>query len=285
LAPNAPRLERRTPPERRGPPSSYVQRPEVLDLVPTREGEVAGQPVFIHSEREGHNMRFRTLSVFAASAVFAAVSISSAATAGAGSGRPAAAGHGRAASVAPLAPEAVLWNQIGSPGTSSISSQNFEAALDPYDDAGADDFTIPTGRRWRIKGIRAVGVYVGSGPCASETVTFYRNNGPGGGPGTVIAARTGTGTDVAGTITLALSPSVNIPVAGTFWVSFVCNMDFTPGGQWYWSDRTILTGTAAKWQNPGDGFLTGCITWTDMNTCIGLAGEPDFQFALVGQAA
>src|SRR5690554_6889550 len=64
----------------------------------------------------------------------------------------------------------------------------------------------------------------------------------------------------SGELTITLSSPVILD-PGTWWLSVVVDLGFD-GGQWYWSSRTVQTGFAAVWQNPGDGFLTGCTTWT-----------------------
>ena len=58
-------------------------------------------------------------------------------------------------------------------------------------------------------------------------------------------------------------------------------MDFGAGGQWGWTERTVQSGTASMWQNPSDGFGSGCTTWTDRLTCL-VGGEPDLIFSLSG---
>ncbi len=232
-------------------------------------------------------MRVRLLSIAAAGALLIAVGTSFAPAAGAGtSGRPVSATRATGTSKAWRTDLTILWNQIGSAGSSSIGSQDFtDPGFDIYDDYGADDFNVPSTltRGWRVQGIRAVGTHDGfSGPCDSETAVFYKDAG--GVPGALVASRTGAGTQSLGTYTLVFSPAVLLAKGATYWVSFYCTMAFGVGGQWYWSDRTVLTGNAGKWENPGNGFGTGCITWSDMNGCIGLSGEPDFQFALAGGA-
>ena len=42
-------------------------------------------------------------------------------------------------------PGDVLYDQYDHAGAIGAGSQNFEAALDPYDDEAADDFDVPAG--------------------------------------------------------------------------------------------------------------------------------------------
>jgi hypothetical protein len=66
---------------------------------------------------------------------------------------------------------------------------------------------------------------------------------------------------------------------GTYWVSVQANMDMFGGGQWAWQQRSVVNGTAAKWQNPGDGSMTGCIKWRGLDPCWNV-GRTDLMFSL-----
>lgn len=227
-------------------------------------------------------MRLRLMGIASASALLVLVGAAVATPAGAGAS-PSRVGHGSAAAhVKPFAPNlTILWNQLSGALTGNgDSSQNFEASLDAFDDALADDFVVPAGAQWSVRGIRAIGVYFnGPGPADNETVTVYTNVG--GLPGAPVATRTAVGADNAGTFTITLSPAINLN-AGTYWVSVVSNQNFTPNGQWGWTPRSTQNGMQAKWQNPGGGFGAGCLTWTDLTTCIPTTAGPDLAFALAG---
>ena len=68
-----------------------------------------------------------------------------------------------------------------------------------------------------------------------------------------------------------------------YWVSVQANMDFEVGGEWGWENQTTVVGTAAVWENPGNGFATGCTTYTTETTCIP-DGQGDHMFAIKGKA-
>ena len=55
-------------------------------------------------------------------------------------------------------------------------------------------------------------------------------------------------------------------------------------GEWGWATRNTQVGTAAQWQNPGDGFGTGCTSWADEQDCLGDVGGPDHMFTLRGKS-
>jgi hypothetical protein len=69
---------------------------------------------------------------------------------------------------------------------------------------------------------------------------------------------------------------------GTYWVSVQARQDLNPSGQWYWHNRTVQSNAEATWQNPGDGYGTGCITWNRKNACIPDQVWPDQVFQILG---
>jgi hypothetical protein len=174
----------------------------------------------------------------------------------------------------------VLYSQNDDDNGIGIVSQNFEAAFDAFDSQAADDFVVPdTGHPWQITGATVTGVYFnGSGPAGSETVTFYKDGN--GVPGEVVNTQTVVGADSGGSFTIPLAKFA-LP-QGHYWISLQANMDFNSGGEWAWETRNGQNGTAAAWQNPADGFGTGCTAWTTMVTCIPSGEGPDLMFALSG---
>jgi subtilisin-like proprotein convertase family protein len=176
----------------------------------------------------------------------------------------------------------VLYTQYNNADASGTSSQNFEAANDAFDDFLADDFTVPTGESWSIASVNAQGLYFnGTGPAASFNVYFYANNSATNLPAAQSVARTNqtfvqTTTDFA----ITLSPAVVLN-PGTYWVSVQANQDFTPAGQWAWTDRSVQSGAGAAWQNPGGGFDL-CTIWTRATSCIASRTGPDQVFSLTG---
>jgi hypothetical protein len=235
-------------------------------------------------------MRVRILSALGAAALVVGVSASLAPAATASTAaRPAAAAHGQVRHThVPLGTDVVLYSQNDNDTGVGIVSQNFETDFDAFDASGADDVSVPANAIWKVKRVQVTGVYFnGSGPAVSETVTFYKNNG--GLPGAVKASVTVTGTDSGGSYDIPLGTTVKLKGGAsgkTYWVSVVANMDFSVGGEWGWETRSLQAGNPAAWENPGDGFGTGCTTWNVMTTCIGDLGEgPDYMFALIGKSA
>jgi hypothetical protein len=234
-------------------------------------------------------MRVRLFTALTAVAVAGAVvtPFGTAAVARPGTG-PALAHRAAAHSAAhPDSTLAKLWNQNKADAGVAIVSQDFEAALDGYDSQAADDFKVPAGTTWKVKEVDTTSFYFdGAGPADSVDVTFYTDAG--GLPGAVKKAYSGIAyvdpSGGLGSFAIFLPKPVKL-TSGTYWVSVVANMEYFTGGEWAWETRATAKGHNAAWQNPGDAFGSGCVTWSDMPTCAGPAGEgPDFMFALVGSA-
>jgi hypothetical protein len=182
----------------------------------------------------------------------------------------------------------ILYYQYDNAATEppiNIGSQDFEPAFDTLDDQAADDFFLPDcfPCNLYITGVQVMGEYSsGGGPASSFNVYFYYN-GPDNLPGTLIAAFTNlpyTGTPPDFTIRL---PSM-MPIASgaTYWVSVQARQDFNPNGQWFWHNRTVQSNAGAVWQNPGNGYGTGCITWERKNACMPNQVSPDQVFQILG---
>ncbi len=173
----------------------------------------------------------------------------------------------------------LLYDQTANGNTNGYTSQDFEAAFDPYDNQAADDFTATD--NWTIDQVVVTGSYSVAGPADGFNVFFYTNNG--GMPGTeVYNAPSQAYTYDAGTgmFTITLASPAELP-AGDYWVSVQCRMDFGTAGQWYWNQVDGSYGSVAQWQNPGGGFGTSCATWGSIQGCISAIGT-DMYFALYG---
>jgi len=218
-----------------------------------------------------------TKTVLFATAAVLALSV------GAASAKPVVSQHGTKAHALKGADRAagILYDQSNNDSGIGIVSQNFESSFDIYDAMAADDFTVPKGSKWKVTELDAFGVYFnGSGPARDENVTFYKDAG--GLPGTPVKSYTAAGTDSFGSFTIPIKKPAKLK-AGTYWVSVQANLDFSAGGEWGWENQSTVEGTAAVWQNPGDGFGTGCTTWTTETTCIP-DGQGDHMFTIRGVA-
>jgi len=196
---------------------------------------------------------------------------------------PTTSGHASPHAVKPAAPAItfpILYDQTDNPGPASSSSQDFETANDAFDDFAADDFVVPASQTWAIQSAHVPGVYFnGPGPAASVNVVFYADASAA--PGTAECTYTGIiPADSAGTFDIAL-PSPCILTEGTYWMSVQARQDFTPAGQWGWTDRTVQSGNPSMWENPNGGFGV-CPAWAVKTTCV-TGSTVDFVFSLSGQ--
>ena len=182
----------------------------------------------------------------------------------------------------PKAPQVVLYDQYDNASLTASSSQDFEAALDPFDDDLADDFVVPGGQTWTVESIDADGIpFNCSGSCVPDSFNVFFYTDSGSLPGTQVYSATGQSFVVAGsTYSITLSTPA-VLTAGTYWVEVQARMDFTGNGQFGWTDRTVQSNQGAAWQNPGGGFGV-CPTWTRKPTCIPTAGGPDQVYRLIG---
>ena len=180
---------------------------------------------------------------------------------------------------------AVLYDQTANVNANA-TSQNFEASYDIYDNQAADDFIVSAGSGWNVTTVFAPGAYSTThGTPASMRVTFFADAaGVPGAPICDFPALAFTEAPV-GAFTINI-PGGCVLSTGKKWVSVVANLNFGGGGgQWFWSTRTVLTGSPSKWQNPGGGFNTGCSTWGTRTTCLSGQTDPDMAFRLEGGIA
>lgn len=182
----------------------------------------------------------------------------------------------------PVRPHAVLYDQYDSPGATGTNSQQLEAALEAFDDQAADDFSVPAGASWTVNEVDIRGAYYnGTGPAESFNVYFYADSG--GLPGTLVSQQNVTFTTFPTIEDFVLPLAAPVALApGSYWLSVQARMDFSSGGQWSWTNRSVATGSSAAWRNQGGGYGI-CPGWTTRAGNCGFdATEPDQVFRLAG---
>jgi hypothetical protein len=181
----------------------------------------------------------------------------------------------------PAAPAVVLYDQINNPALpGGTTSQDFEPGFDQFDTFTADDFVVPAGQSWTITEVDVSGEYsTGGGPAASFHVFFYQDNLTL--PGTLVATRLANPYSNGANAMITLTSSVTLG-PGTYWVAVQARQDFAETGQWFWENRTVVSNSAAAWQNPGGLFGQGCITYARKTTCIPGQDGDDQLFRLIG---
>jgi hypothetical protein len=174
----------------------------------------------------------------------------------------------------------VLYSQLDDPSGSAFTDQAFEAVYAAYDGTGADDFVVTSANGWDLTTLNTPGALQ---PPAGQVPFFVSNefHGDAGGvpggalagcsfPGNVNFTTDGTG-DLSIDVTGCSAP------AGNAWVSQIVRLDFNPFGQHFWATRNTALGTPAQWQNPGDGFASGCTSWTNAQTCGSVGADNLFE--------
>jgi len=184
-------------------------------------------------------------------------------------------------------PEIVLYDQYDNVATKEpvdIPSQDAETALDFFDSQGADDFIVPIGKSWQVTEVDVLGEYDNNnGPAASFHVFFYEN-GAGDLPGILVASGLESPYTGSNDFVITLSEPVTL-TQGHYWVSVQARQDIITSGFWLWHNRTVQSNSGAAWQNPGNGFGTGCVVWVRKTACAQLAQTaPDQVFRLIGTA-
>jgi hypothetical protein len=251
-----------------------------------RHDRLEGRALQLLPEKKGIGMRVRFFTILTALALAVAVVASFGTGAGARpSAKPSAVGHAKVgASPAHIA--GTIYGQRDNDNGVGIVSQNFTdagGALDIYDNQGADNFKIQN--KGIVKKVIVDGIYFnGPGPAESIHVTFYKNAGTSTGS-VVKDVPAASYTDSTGTGTFTVSIPKTTLKAGKYWVSVYVNMAFNSGatGEWGWLTNNTVRGAPSVWQNPGNGFSTGCTTYQVTTTCIPSGEGGDFSFALVGK--
>jgi hypothetical protein len=184
----------------------------------------------------------------------------------------------------------VLYDQSGT-AENGAPAQDFSSTYDAYDAQGADDFVVTDAAGWNVSAFNFQVTFSAGGiptpPPAGivYNVTVFADGG--GLPGAAECTYTGVPGVLDGTFTslsVALTPICSL-TQGTHWVSLEASFDFPP--QSFWSNQSGTTlGNEGAWQNPGDGFGTGCTAWTSISSCGGSSpvggGNPNYLFQVVG---
>lgn len=171
-----------------------------------------------------------------------------------------------------------------SPSGNGGPSQSFEPVNAAFDCEMADDFVVPGSGQATVCQISIVGSYTQApDPTALVILRLYEDAG--GLPGNEIffdfvnlaTADPGFSGDI--TIETFEPPALN--GGQKYWASVQLDMDFTPFGQFFWGTATDGNDDPYVFQNPGDGFATGCTSWGTGQSC-GIAGGtgPDLMMSV-----
>jgi hypothetical protein len=169
----------------------------------------------------------------------------------------------------------LLYSQIHDRNQYGIVSTHFDGVSQGslHNSTAADDFVVPTGQTWTISEVRVVGKGAHNPPVH---VNFYARAAAL--PGALVATRSRNAHGKRGNFTIMLHHPVTL-VAGTYWMS----VQVISAATWSWGSTVDGHSDPAAWKNPGDGYHTGCTTWTVATDCATSPGfGPDLLFALRG---
>ena len=180
----------------------------------------------------------------------------------------------------------VLWDQTDNASDSDIVSMDFiDVIFDTFDARAADDFLVPEGLQWSVETVKVFGTFDGSIPDAIQSLDVVFFTDEGGFPGEIVNGCNFLNiqpVDIDDPSFLINLPTQCILPPGTYWMSVRANMLFIPNGQWFWNEYTVQTLNPFVWENPGNGFGTGCTTFSYAQAECG-ADFPDLTFQLMGQ--
>ena len=151
-----------------------------------------------------------------------------------------------------------------------------------YSCQAADDFTVPAGEAWQLTTVTVMG----QASAKTHTATVVIHSGDNGGiPGAVLASFESVPAtdDGSGNLTISLETEAGDPLLlapGNYWMSYTTVRDYETAGLWYGVSNAVQSGYPAVWQNPGNGWQTGCTSWAPLADC--LEKGPDIAFSLSG---
>ena len=160
----------------------------------------------------------------------------------------------------------VLLNQIDETSPESINSQNFNPANDAFDAMTADDFVVPAGETWQLDSALVRGINTGTTPATSADVKIFADAA--GMPGAEVFSGVASATEFPRMQLSFAGPTLS---PGTYWFGVSAILDPGPAppfSQWHWAENSEPFGSPAVYRNPGDGFETGCTTFTLKSACV-----------------
>jgi len=180
---------------------------------------------------------------------------------------------------------ALLYDQSDNDNGIGIVTQNFESSFDAYDSEGADDFTVPAGKIWKVTEVYVDGTYFDSvGSAHSFNVAFYSFKK--GMVGKLIHACPNASYHFDTQFDFG-SEYIQCKAKlrkGHYIVAIQASLDFSVEGEWGWLTNNAIRNKPSLWRNPGGGFHVGCTDFAPTKECISGTEGGDYAFALYGSA-
>jgi len=189
------------------------------------------------------------------------------------------------------APSVVLYDQTNNVGSNFVDSSDWGSHYPSVISQAADDFVVPTSSIWKVSGATASGAIVESeGPGVLSLLVQFYTNSSGNAPATRLYSQTVASGSIGGIATGVFAVTLASPVTfgpGHYWFTVQARQACTTSSckHWVWTERTVKSNLESVWQNPPNGFGSGCITWKPRITvCHQPSGSvnPDLLFKLSG---
>jgi hypothetical protein len=162
----------------------------------------------------------------------------------------------------------VLYSQHGADADFPLVAQkNLDSSFEMYDAVAADDFVVPAGQAWTISVFEIRGRYLNNaGPSSQAIVAVWKDHHDA--PGELVWTADEPTNDSQAAGNFRLSGHGLKLKAGRYWLSVQAETGFDGGAAWGWETQTKPKGVPAGWMNPGDGYGTGCTTFTAARDCF-----------------
>lgn len=164
--------------------------------------------------------------------------------------------------------QAVLYNQLvaSTKYVSSVNRLDSVGDLAGLDHQAADDFVLSacTGS-CNVTTVTVEGRYEGSGSGVASSVNLQFYTDEASLPSTLIYQEVISGTALGYLDTGDFVMTMTTPLKlanGTYWVSVQANINYSVALRtWLWGENPAQATSESAWQNPLDGYGTGCKTW------------------------
>jgi hypothetical protein len=166
----------------------------------------------------------------------------------------------------------VLYRQTGTYTGAAVA----QTSTDGNNASGADDFTVTDANGWTISAFNFAVVLPNYSPSAglSYNVDVYPDaSGHPAFPGVCSAHFAAGIVDNDNTMLSVPLPQACVLPQGSYWVALQANNNndssqpLVPQVDWSGYTAAVIPGWPASWENPGNGYGTGCDVWTPATGC------------------
>ncbi len=195
---------------------------------------------------------------------------------------------------APAGPAVVLYDQTLNIGSNFVDSSDWGSRYSSLISQAADDFIVPTSAIWKVTSVIASGAIVQSdGPGVLSLLVQFYSNSSSSAPATLLYSQTVPSGSISGLATGVFDVTLASQLTlgpGHYWLSVQARQDCPAGTSgnckhWVWTESSVKSSLESDWQNPPNGFGSGCTTWKPRITVCHQPSDstsPDLLFKLSG---